>query len=722
MRLTGPTGANPYCIACESYTNWIEILIRDEHNQPFPNIKGKLIDASGSVYSITVGEAPILLKALAPGFVHIQLDSTSWRSEAERREPNATRQSSIDDWLNEHPTGYNKAPRIYHHLPLGHFVNSVRNRDLPPRHKKKALGIVELSTNKSYLVTIQGCRYITLRLGMFFDGTANNTYSARWGKQRLENYYSEWKGIYAASLYPQPEHLETSPTRLTEECFNYPTKPKKVESSAANELTNIQKLFDLYRNNEFDDTKTVFSHAQYITGIGTGNSTAHEKADESSIGLGTGRGDYGIIGKVETGIEQVCAQLRRIFAEIDTETGSKIDGFRKLEFDVFGFSRGAAAARHFINTVLHGKQSLFAIEFNKACRELKAGNKLTSGFDWNNNECCEVMFAGLFDTVAAVLDWGDASAHNEDNDPIQLWLDPKRVRKAVHLTAHKHTEYRKNFSLNKLNTAPNFHELTLPGAHSDLGGGYHSSLAFAQNDYLLPLLENKLIKTVKDTNLPTWGKAKAERLAALTTQLEEALEVEINQGWSKEDYIITEPEVIEKHSEFCTAQAHLLYRKTTQGDLSRLYLRVMYGLAEYSGVPINDEPDSEVGIVWNAKDKNFALHYPVPVVLTYPHSELKKPFPFGKLSLDALNLAKQGQVNALRQTLGSDEQRLNFIKLGLIHHSADEQTTAGIIKANAPFQNHGYYCREEYECEQENYLDNDGAYHYHRMYRSGLSG
>lgn len=722
MRLTGPTGANPYCIACESYTNWIEILIRDEHNQPFPNIKGKLIDASGAVYSITVGEAPILLKALAPGFVQIQLDSTSWRSEAERREPNATRQSAIDDWLNEHPTGYKEAPRIYHHLPLGYFVNSFRNRDLPPRHRKKALGVVELSTNKSYLVTIQGCRYITLRLGMFFDGTANNTYSAKWGKQRLENHYFEWKSIYAASLYPQPEHLEASPTRLTEECFNYPTKPKKVESSAANELTNIQKLFDLYRNNEFDDTKTVFSHAQYITGIGTGNSTAHEKADESSLGLGTGRGDYGIIGKVETGIEQVCEQLGDIVSLIETVSGTKIDGFRKLEFDVFGFSRGAAAARHFINTVLHGKQSLFAIEFNKAYRELKAGSKLTSGFDWSSNECCEVMFAGLFDTVAAVLDWGDVSAHNEDNDPIQLWLDPKRVRKAIHLTAHKHTEYRKNFSLNKLNTAPNFHELTLPGAHSDLGGGYHSSLAFAQNDYLLPLLENKLIKTVKDTNLPTWGKAKAKRLAALTTQLEQALEVEISQGWSKEDYIITEPEEIEKHSEFCTAQAHLFYRKTTQGDLSRLYLRVMYGLAEFAGVPLRDTPNSTIGKVWNSRHRYFGLYFTVSNQLPYISPTTNSPFPFEQLCEQTLIAAKQGQVDKIQQILGSDEQRMNFIKLGLIHHSADEKTTAGIIKANAPFQGHGYYCREEYECEQENYLDSDGIYNYHRMYRSGLFG
>ncbi|PNH98684.1 phospholipase effector Tle1 domain-containing protein [Vibrio diazotrophicus] len=721
MRLTGPTGASPYCIACENYTNWLEILIRDEHNQPFPNIKGKLIDASGAVYSITVGDAPILLKALAPGFVHIQLDSTSWRSEAERREPNATRQSSINDWLNEHPTGYNKAPRIYHHLPLGHFVNSFRNRDLPPRHKKKALGVVELSTNKSYLVTIQGCRYITLRLGMFFDGTANNTYSAKWGKQRLENYYLEWKSIYAASLYPQqPEHLETSPTRLTEECFNYPTKPKKVESSAANELTNIQKLFDLYRNNEFDDTKTVFSHAQYITGIGTGNSTAHEKAYESSIGLGTGRGDYGIIGKVETGIEQVCEQLGDTLSLIETVSGTKIDGFRKLEFDVFGFSRGAAAARHFINTVLHGKQSLFAIEFSKACRELKAGNKLTGGFEWSSNECCEVMFAGLFDTVAAVLDWGDASAHNEDNAPIQLWLDPKRVRKAIHLTAHKHTEYRKNFSLNKLNIAPHFHELTLPGAHSDLGGGYHSSLAFAQNDYLLPLLENKLIKSVKDTNLPTWGKAKAERLAALTTQLEEALEVEINQGWSKEDYIITEPEVIEKHTEFCTAQAHLLYRKTTQGDLSRLYLRVMYGLAEFSGVPIQEVKQGVV--VWNTEHPYYKPNYTVSNQLIYPTARTKSPFSFGELCAQTLVAAKQGQLNKIQQTLGSDEQRANFMNLSLIHHSADENTTAGIIKANAPLKSPEYYCREEYECEQENYLDSDGIYHYHRMYRSGLSG
>lgn len=33
---------------------------------------------------------------------------------------------------------------------------------------------------------------------MFFDGTANNTYSAQWGKQQLENYYRKWKAKYDA--------------------------------------------------------------------------------------------------------------------------------------------------------------------------------------------------------------------------------------------------------------------------------------------------------------------------------------------------------------------------------------------------------------------------------------------------------------------------------------------------------------------------------------------
>ena len=146
----------------------------------------------------------------------------------------------------------------------------------------------------------------------------------------------------------------------------------------------------------------------------------------------------------------------------------------------------------------------------------------------------------------------------------------------------------------------------------------------------------------------------------------------------------------------------------------------MYGLAEFSGVPVTDKEIDQ--IVWNCTESKFDahLHYPVQEHIGNPISKIH--FPFGDLCVQTLNAAKQGRIEQLQHILGSDYQKKNFIDLGLIHHSSDENTTARIIKANAPFKKNGYYCREEYECEQESYLDNDSTYHYHRMYRSGLSG
>nr|WP_275667129.1 DUF2235 domain-containing protein [Vibrio brasiliensis] len=521
---------------------------------------------------------------------------------------------------------------------------------------------------------------------MFFDGTANNTYSAKWGKSQLEARYHKWKAAYEVSK-KIAKTQDIHPTQFIEQCFDL----GDINDSASNELTNVQKLFDLYQSNSFNDSQTVFRYARYITGIGTGNSTDIAQAKEYFDGKGLGMGKYGIIDKVKTGVEDICSQLESIIIAIKDES-SKVDGFNKIEFDVFGFSRGAAAARHCINTVLEGQQSLFAQAFINTLQQLKGGYTLTADFDWDKNDHCEVMFAGLFDTVTAY-----GVAHDDDNEPVRLWLDPDRVRKAVHLVANKHTEYRYNFSLNKLNPAPHFDELVLPGAHSDIGGGYHSRIAFSQAEFLLPMLENKRIKTAENTGLSFFGRSK--QLAALTTELNQVLDVEVQHGWHHKDYLLTDPEITYEGKNTSGAQAHLLYRKCTEGDLSRLYLRVMYGLAEFAGVPVNEEQYSQ--LVWEHQDqqREYRLYYPVQSELRFPHRP--RSFDFGLLCQRMLDTAKGGDVNKLQQLLGSNEMRNLFMELGLIHHSSDIDDMLGLdlITPNEPHIINGRYQREEYEGE-----------------------
>jgi len=682
----GALGVSEHCVPCESYTHWIEIHIRDEHNQPFPNIRGMLVDGSGANYPVVIGSEPIRLVNLAPGRVSIQFENRSWLHETQRRLPFEGEDSPVQQWLADNPTGGNGSPWTQHTLTLGDFVESEAGQEIPPRHQQGALGSVKLVTDSSHFVTIQGCRYITLRLGMFFDGTANNTYSAKWGKSQLEARYHKWKAAYEVSKQIAKTQ-DIHPTQFIEQCFDL----GDINDSASNELTNVQKLFDLYQSNSFNESQTVFRFAQYITGIGTSNSTDIAQAKEYFDGKGLGMGKYGIIDKVKTGIGEVCSQLETVLKAMKRENEIIIDGFNKIEFDVFGFSRGAAAARHCINTVLEGQQSLFAQAFSNTL-QLKGGYTLTADFDWDKNDHCEVMFAGLFDTVAAY-----GVAHDDDNEPVRLWLDPDRVRKAVHLVANKHTEYRYNFSLNKLNPAPHFDELVLPGAHSDIGGGYHCRIAFSQAEFLLPLLENKRIQTAENSGLSFFGRSK--QFAALTAELKQALDVEVKHGWHSEDYLLTDPEITYEGKNTSGAQAELLYRKCTEGDLSRLYLRVMYGLAEFAGVPVNEEQYSQ--LVWEHKDqqREYRLYYPVQSELRFPHRS--RSFDFGLLCQRMLDTAKGGDVNKLQQLLGSNEMRDLFMELGLIHHSSDIDDMLGLdlITPNEPHIINGRYQREEYEGE-----------------------
>lgn len=111
---------------------------------------------------------------------------------------------------------------------------------------------------------------------------------------------------------------------------------------------------------------------------------------------------------------------------------------------VFGFSRGAALARKFIGEVLAA------------------------------DECEEIAFLGVFDTVAA-LDGVHRSGETISTDVVfeNGTLD-ERVRRAVHILALD--EARIPFTPTQINKDPEHPgrilEVWFPGVHSDVGGGY----------------------------------------------------------------------------------------------------------------------------------------------------------------------------------------------------------------------------------------------------------
>ncbi|WP_305810195.1 phospholipase effector Tle1 domain-containing protein [Photobacterium kishitanii] len=484
---------------------------------------------------------------------------------------------------------------------------------------------------------------------------------------------------------------------LDDRCFQYPQHEKfripienkpdesqcvevyEVTGSAANEHTNIQKLFERYPTIFTPNKKErIFYHGEYITGIGTGNSTDIAPADESLLrgvflGQGFGIGDYGVTQKAETGIQQLINDISFIKQYI-----KDVDGIKKVELDVWGFSRGAAAARHFINLVLEGKEGKFATQMIKACQDNNIN--FAANFDWQHNHSCEITFAGIFDTVAAITDFAtfDTSPHNDKTGNVRLWLDPARVKHAVHLTASRKAEYRYNFCLNKFNPAPNFIELEVPGCHSDIGGGYYTSTAFDKG-YLLPLLENKCVKTLTQR-----GRFSNSDLQEIQTRFEDYLqqhkEKEVAVGW-KDNHFMTRTYVTNWGKNQKQISTKLYYRRVVQGDLSRLYLRLMYGLASYYGVPLDDLE----GTVWSDVD---AKTYTVPQTIG--------SIPFGQDCEDVLGWAKNGEIQKIIDSLCNEKRLKSFMDNDLIHHSAD----GGIA-------NHQFYkddgsiaLRKIYECKQ----------------------
>ena len=191
------------------------------------------------------------------------------------------------------------------------------------------------------------------------------------------------------------------------------------------DITNVAKLYDLYPNQRELNIRSI-----YVRGVGTKTSGD----DTSVLGLAFALGDEGGEARIALARKEL-KDLLKAYPDRD-----------ELVFDIFGFSRGAALARHFVNLIHAGLAEL-------------------------QGRCTvRVRFVGLFDTVGSFYQPGDT-----DEGPFNLHLGPASAEHVVHLTAHH--EQRKNFPLTSVqdaagNLPAHFTERALPGVHADLGGGY----------------------------------------------------------------------------------------------------------------------------------------------------------------------------------------------------------------------------------------------------------
>ena len=269
--------------------------------------------------------------------------------------------------------------------------------------------------------------YIDVVIGVFFDGTYNNKFNIAYGKDKSHaTEVKEWQ-------------------------------EEETHGSYTSDYTNIKHLWETYSRN-----LSKYVDKVYIEGVGT------YKPEEN--GLSSGKDDSGWSGATgrdgfsNTGIDAKIKRAQTLIkASIDAMVSKKSDSrIKSLTLDISGFSRGATAARSFI----YNTWNLYSRENPEKYIDSNSTIPLFYFFGIQYRIQINVRFLGLFDTVSSY-----GLNHKNDVDFLRLKIPTGFVSKTVHLVAAD--EYRTYFSLTNIASAgKKGTEIILPGAHSDIGGGY----------------------------------------------------------------------------------------------------------------------------------------------------------------------------------------------------------------------------------------------------------
>ncbi|HEY4118369.1 MAG TPA: DUF2235 domain-containing protein [Byssovorax sp.] len=343
-----------------------------------------------------------------------------------------------------------------------------------------------------------------IRIGIFFDGTGNNMYRD-WGASHGDRMSGNLR------IPPPVVHnpwIGSSYTTPSDHEMNAPS--------------NVAKLYETFQ--EAGEQKKV-----YLVGIGAGDEGTAADDDGSTTAQATGYGGAYREGRALDALSEFFNTGNYQLAE-------------EKRVDVFGFSRGSALARDFINKVRaagvddrrtwEGQYRYLSaddIELDAASHGVDEAKKAAEATPESTGE--DVIyrvkaykrttgilweFLGVFDTVGsfglgAVAHWGNAVASydftvmgrpaHSDMTPDAALAQPDVTKKEqwVHRTMHcvAEDEYRQLFTVDLLGLDPKesgykylpkyLRERGYPGAHSDVGGGYRKSADKSDQLSFIPL-------------------------------------------------------------------------------------------------------------------------------------------------------------------------------------------------------------------------------------------
>ena len=394
------------------------------------------------------------------------------------------------------------------------------NKKIDIRYLSK-IGVANIDvygTNKNILDNTipKNAVKVKLRIGVFFDGTGNN-------------------GFNSDSVYYKQKRPFKNPNKLTVKHNGFDVA---ADSSYFNPYSNVQLLHNIYETTpkaidnlkKENDPHYFLQLKVYIEGIGT----LQDKEDDF-FGSAFGEGARGVIARAEQACDKIVDEINKAFINIKSINKNPLY-IDSIQFDVFGFSRGAAAARHFCYEVLKQnniylpqkfkeeklpiknskiKKDAYLIVTDKTAVRMPETNKLNifSGKEFTGGKLGETLkknslnypkknvtieFLGLFDTVISqmlekegVIDF----ANNNSLLPLLPNINPvlkllgasgqKKVGQIPKVNAdvsHPNikkifhivasNEWRENFALTPIVNYNYGTSLKVLGAHSDIGGGY----------------------------------------------------------------------------------------------------------------------------------------------------------------------------------------------------------------------------------------------------------
>ncbi|HHQ4566898.1 TPA: T6SS phospholipase effector Tle1-like catalytic domain-containing protein [Aeromonas hydrophila] len=621
--------ADPHCIPCERYDNWIEVDIRDEHNRSFKGLKATLTDETGKSETITLKDGPTLVRGFAVGPVTVKIETPAWLKAAQSREALKEGESTLVPAYTDKLFGHCDVKREHIKVTTGDLCLTDPEQPLPEGHKAGQAQPPRFITKHSYVIEVKGYQLTTLRIGVFFDGTANNTFKHREGKSALET----------ALAQCSPEEQQV----LLEQCFEG-ALPDGLNNSEKNDVTNIGKAHELYRR----PTETELTVAVYVEGIGTAKGE-----DDATAGLGADKGQTSSASRVEEACRtQIAAEIKEQLESILPT----IECIHKVEFDVFGFSRGASAARQFVNRIdKKGDHPL--VEAIAADPNIP----LKTGFDWASRDDVRIQFVGLFDTVVSSYLWGKRN----------VTLAPDCAERVVHIVAAD--EWRYHFDLTRITDdaagtaiADGFTEVIIPGAHSDIGGGYYSRWSLRDPNAVSPLItENCVIATFNSDAMPHVNSTDTQAYRDASAYAKMRAE----QGWGKGivsltshldttqlGYLNVRPRALGPitgsqsggHRNICV---DVVLHRVVEGEYSRIPLHMMVEAARDAGAPF---------IEWDPTRRDLMMNS----ALSYPPVNLAK---LDELWVDVAK--RRGEVINLARRL--PDEVYQKLRLSYLHYSAD---------------------------------------------------